>query len=122
MFPAAFASGYPLKDGRTSAQFGLRLRRVACKATAEAFTVRPSFALPSRTGWTDDVEAPLFLRSFGVPFWALARVFGRDRMYGYRLAVGRGRLRIVGTTARRAPVPEHRLADEHHQPRDGTKD
>jgi hypothetical protein len=73
------------------------------------------------TGWTDDVEGPLFLRAFGVPFWALARVFGRDPMFWYRLEVGLGRHSIVGTTARHAAVPEHLVADEHHQPRDGTK-
>src|SRR5918996_3793182 len=70
LFPEAFAQGYTLKDARTSAKLGLRLRRVECKATGAAFTVRPSFALPYMVGWTDDVEEPLFLRRFGVPFWA----------------------------------------------------
>jgi hypothetical protein len=32
------------------------------------------------TARTGDIETPLFLRTFGVPFWALARVFGRDPM------------------------------------------
>lgn len=73
------------------------------------------------TAWTDDADGPLFLRSFGVPFWALARVFGRDAMFWYRAEVSLGRNSIVGTTVRRAPLPEHVLADEHHQPRDGTK-
>jgi hypothetical protein len=63
----------------------------------------------------------LFLRAFGVPFWAMARVFGKDPMYWYRLEISLGRNSIVGTTARRAPLPEHLLADEHHQPRDGVK-
>ena len=66
-------------------------------------------------GPRDDVEGPLFLRTFGVPFWALARVFGRDPMYWYRLEVGLGRNSVVGTTVRRAELPEHLLADEHHQ-------
>jgi pyridoxal biosynthesis lyase PdxS len=61
------------------------------------------------------------LRAFGVPFWALAHVFGRDPRYWYRLEVGLGRNRIVGTSVRQVPVPEHLLADEHHQPRDGVK-
>jgi hypothetical protein len=72
-------------------------------------------------GWTDDAQAPLFLRAFGVPFWALARVFGKDPMYWYRLEVALGRSSVVGTTVRRAALPEHLLADEHHQPRDGEK-
>ena len=121
LFPQGFARGYTLKDSRRSAKRGLRLRRIRCKATGQTFSVRPCFALPYMTGWTDDVEGPLFLRGFGVPFWALARVFGRGPMYWYRLELSLGSNSIVGTTIRRAPLPEHLLADEHHQPRDGTK-
>src|SRR5262249_27491336 len=110
-----------LKDHRLSTKRGLRLRRIRCTATGEVSSVRPAFVLPYMTAWADDAEGPLFLRAFGVPFWALARVFGRDPMFWYRLEVGLGRHSLVGTTARRAPVPEHLLADEHHQPRDGTK-
>jgi hypothetical protein len=121
LFPKDFASGYRLKDDRLSAKTGLRLRRIRLRATGAAFSVRPSFALPYLTGETDDVQGPLFLRAFGVPFWALARVFGKDPMYWYRLAVGLGRNSVVGTTLRRAAVPEHLLADEHHRARDGAK-
>lgn len=121
LFPDAFAQGYTLKDSYTSTKTGLRLRRIECKATAESFTVRPSFVLPYLTGYADAVEKPLFLRSFGVPFWALARVFGKDPMYWYRLEVSLGRNSIVGTTLRQASVPEHLLADEHHQTLQGEK-
>ena len=121
LFPEAFAQGYTLKDDRTSAKLGLRLRRIACKATGQAFTVRPSFVLPYMAGWTDEVEKPLFLRRFGVPFWALARVFGHDPMYWYRLEVSLGRNSIVGTTVRRVDIPADLLADEHHQRCDGEK-
>jgi hypothetical protein len=121
LFPAAFAAGYTLKDWRFSTRLGVRIRRIRVAATKHAFSVRPSFALPYMTGLTDDAQGPLLLRTFGVPFWALARVFGRGPMYWYRLEVGLGRNSIVGTTLRRAKVPEHLLADEHHQPRDGTK-
>jgi hypothetical protein len=72
-------------------------------------------------GYADEACDPLFLRAFGVPFWALARVFGRGVMYWYRLEVALGRNSVVGTTVRRSELPEHLLADEHHQPRDGTK-
>src|SRR5215831_15593895 len=116
LFPKAFTAGYRLKDVRRSAKLGIRLRRIRCKATGEAFTVRPSFVLPYLTGYTDQVEGPLFLRSFGVPFWALARVFGNGPMYWYRLEISLGGHSIVGTTLRRAARPEHLLADEHHQP------
>jgi hypothetical protein len=121
LFPAAFASGYTLKDDRVSAKRGLHLRRIHCKATGAAFSVRPCFVLPYLTAWTDDAEGPLFLRSFGVPFWALARVFGKSPSFWYRVEVGLGRNSIAGTTARCAPLPEHLLADEHHQPRNGAK-
>jgi hypothetical protein len=121
LFPAAFADGYRLKDQRRSARTGLRLRRIRLRATGQSFSVRPSFALPYQTGLADDVQGPLFLRSFGVPFWALARVFGKDANYWYRLEVGLGRNSLVGTSLRRARLPAHLLADEHHQPRDGVK-
>src|SRR5262249_7090793 len=121
LFPKAFAQGYTLKDSRLSAKRGLRLRRIRCKATGQTFSVRPCFVLPYMTGWADDVAAPLFFRRFGVPFWALAHVFGHGLMYWYRLELGLGRPSIVGTTVRRAELPGHLLADEHHQPRDGVK-
>jgi hypothetical protein len=121
LFPEGFAAGYLLKDCRPSRKLGLLLRRVRLKATGQTFTVRPSFALPYMAGRADDASDPLFLRAFGVPFWALARVFGRDHAYWYRVEVALGRNSVTGTTLRRADVPEHLLADEHHQPRDGTK-
>jgi hypothetical protein len=121
LFPTDFAKGYRLKDSRTSLRAGLRLRRIRLKATGEAFSVRPAFLLPYLAGSTDAAQDPLFLRAFGVPFWALARVFGKNPMYWYRLEVSLGRNSIVGTTLRRAQLPEHLLADEHHQRRDGEK-
>jgi hypothetical protein len=121
LFPEAFDQGYRLKDDRTSAKRGIRLRRVRLRSTGESYSVRPSFVLPYMTGSTDEVEGPLFLRAFGVPFWAISRVFGRDPMYWYRLEVSLGRNSVVGTTLRRAELPRHLLADEHHQTRDGVK-
>lgn len=121
LFPKDFARGYRLKDSRCSAKTGLRLRRIRLRSTGQAFSIRPSFVLPYLTGSTEAVQGPLFLRAFGVPFWALARVFGKDSMYWYRLEVGLGRNSLVGTTLRQAPLPAHVLADEHHQSRDGVK-
>lgn len=121
LFPQAFAQGYRLKDGRVSKKLGLRLRRVRLKATGQSFSVRPSFALPYLVGTADGVADALFLRSFSVPFWAIARVFGKDHDFWYRLEVALGRNSIVGTTVRQAHLPEHLLADEHHQTRDGVK-
>ena len=56
-----------------------------------------------------------------MPFWALAYVFGRNAMYWYRLELSLGRNSVVGTTVRRAELPEHLLADEHHQRLRGEK-
>ena len=90
LFPEGFACGYRLKDGRVSARTGLPLRRVRLKATGRSFSVRPSFVLPYVTGYTDDVQGPLFLRAFGVPYWAIARVWwwpwlaNRERRIGSR--------------------------------------
>ena len=85
LFPADFEQGYLLKDIRPSRKLGIPLRRILCKSSDRSFSVRPSCVLPYMAGWTDEVEKPLFLRRFGVPFWAIAHVFGRNPMYWYRL-------------------------------------
>jgi hypothetical protein len=103
LFPPNFALGSQLKDGRMSARPGLSIRRILLR-DGTSYSIRPSFLTPYLTARTDEVQGPLFLRKFGGPFWALARVFG-----------------LVGTTARKAELPRHFLADEHHQPRDGQK-
>lgn len=120
LFPANFAEGYQLKDDRRSAKQGVPIRRIVLK-DGLAYSVRPSFLLPYMTARTEDVQGPLFLRKFGVPFWALAYVFGRDSMFWYRMECGLGRFSVVGTTVRRAALPEDLLADEHHQTLDGKK-
>jgi hypothetical protein len=121
LFPEAMALGYELKDSYRSKKLTIRQRRIVSKTTKEAFTVKPSFVMPYMVGLTEDVEAPLFLRAFGVPFWALAHVFGKDPMYWYRLEIGLGRNSIVGTTIHQAEIPKDLVADEHHQTRDGVK-
>lgn len=121
LFPEGFAQGYLLKDNRVSAKLGIGLRRIECKATEEAFTIRPSFVLPYLAGFTDDVADGLFLRRFGLPYWALAHVFGKDANYWYRLEISLARNSIVGTTVRQVEVPDDPVADEHHQSLDGEK-
>ena len=119
LFPDDFALGYQLKDDRMSAKQRIRIRRIILK-DGTAYSIRPSFLMPYLTARTADVEPALFLRKFGVPFWALARVFGRDPMFYYRLECALGRASIVGTTVK-VDLPEHLVADEHHQTRDGQK-
>ena len=120
LFPPGFARGYALKDGRMSAKQGAPIRRILLSGGA-AYSIRPSFLMPYMVGRAGAVEGPLFLRRFGVPYWALARVFGRDPMYWYRLTCGLGRSSVAGATMRRAEIPIHLLADEHHQTIDGRK-
>jgi hypothetical protein len=122
LFPEGFACGFTLKDRRTSRKVDppLVLRRIQLR-DGTAYSIRPSFLLPYLTARTDAVQHPLFLRKFGVPFWALARVFGRNPMFWFRLECQLGRHHLVGTTVRHAPIPTHLAADEHHQTCAGKK-
>jgi hypothetical protein len=119
LFPRDFP-GYQLMGRRTSARTGAIIRRVRLKGGA-AYSIRPSFLMPYMTARTAEVQGPLFLRKFGVPYWALARVFGRSAMSWYRMECALGRFSVAGTVARRAALPAHLLADEHHQTLDGEK-
>ena len=98
----------------------MRLRRIRlcqddAEGQAQVFAIAPSQVLPYMTGYTDAVEKALFLRRFGVPFWGLTYVFGRDDSYWERLSRSLGRYPIVGTTLKDPQkLPEHLLADEKH--------
>jgi hypothetical protein len=120
LFPKNFAAGYQLKDDRRSAKQDVPIRRIVLN-DGLSYSVRPSFVMPYMTARTKDAQGPLFLRKFGVPFWALARVFGHSPMSWYRIECGLGRFSVVGTTVRQVGLPEHILADEHHQTLDGQK-
>jgi hypothetical protein len=71
LFPANFAHGYRLKDDRFSVKQEVLIRRVRLR-DGTAYSIRPSFLMPYLSARTEKVEGPLFLRTFGVPFWALA--------------------------------------------------
>lgn len=120
LFPEGFAKGFQMVDCRTSKKMQLSLRRIQLR-DGTRFTVRPSFVMPHMTARVGTVENPLFLRKFGVPFWALAHVFGRNPMFWFRQECRLGNFSIVGTTVRQAAVPKHLVADEHHQTCDGEK-
>jgi len=90
LFLEGFGEGYGMKDSRTSLKQDVSLRRIVLR-DGRSYSIHPSFLMPYMTAWTEDVEGPLFLRKFGVPFWALARVFGRDPMYWHRMELGLGR-------------------------------
>lgn len=128
LFPAMIANGYALHDMRISRKMPeVSLRRIKLKSSDEkgkdiVVTIAPSAVMPYMTGYTDEVEKALFLRRFGVPFWALTYVFGRDDNYWYRLASHWGSYDIVQTTVKEPNnLPEHLLADEKHIRLNGEK-
>ena len=107
---------------QVSAKLDVCVRRIRLAATGEVYGIHPSFVMPYLVGYTADVEHALFLEGFGVPFWALTHVFGRDDMYWYRLSAAVGRNSIVGTTVKRAEhLPADLLADEKHTKHCGEK-
>jgi hypothetical protein len=113
LFPSEITNGYRMKDFYLSKKLSIWIRRI--KIAGLAYTIRPSFTMPYMTAIVDDVEKGLFLRKFGVPFWALSHIFGRDQMYWYRLEQSLGRNSIVGTTIRNSDdIPLHLSADEKH--------
>ncbi len=128
LFPQAIEKGYVLHDMRTSVKMpDIHMRRIKLKERDEqgkelVLTIVPSGIMPYLTGYTDEVEKALFLRRFGVPFWALSYVFGRDDDYWYRMVSHLGSYSIVQTTIKDAErLPEHLLADEKHVHFNGEK-
>ena len=127
LFPAEIEQGYQLYGfARQSVKMpAVRIRRIGLPTEAggiEVYNIVPSFVLPYRVGYSEDVEKALFLRRFGVPYWGLTYVFGPDDMYWQRLVCQLGRNDIVGTTLKDAEqLPAHVLADEKHTRLNGEK-
>jgi len=102
-----------MKEIRVSKKLKLKIRRIVIAGVS--YTIRPSFAMPYMTGFVKDVEKPLFLRKFAVPFWALSHCFGKNPMYWYRLEATIGGYSLVGTTIKSPEkLPQHLSADEKH--------
>jgi hypothetical protein len=126
LFPQPIGAGYTLHD-RLPASVklpGVRFRRIKLKAAApvQVFTICASDVMPYMTGFTTDIEKALFLRRFGVPFWALTHVFGRNDAYWYRLTTTFGRYEIVTTVVKDPEcLPDDLLADEKHTHFNGEK-
>jgi hypothetical protein len=128
LFPVDIDQGYQLYGfSRPSVKMPhVKRRRIRLAASDERasrlYTIVPSFVLPYMAGDTDEVEKALFLRRFGVPFWGLTYVFGRNDMYWQRLVAQLGRNDLVGTTLKDPDLlPEHLLADEKHTRLNGDK-
>jgi hypothetical protein len=113
LFPEGFGEGFAFHDTYQSRKLKLVLRRVKLKISGEVFTLRPSFVMPYLVARTQDIERALYLRQWGVPFEALAYVFGRNAMFWYRAWLSLGRSNIVGTTVKSFEVmPKDLVADE----------
>jgi hypothetical protein len=122
LFPKRFAEGYLMKDMRLSQKIYLTLRRIILNFDGKCYTIHPSFIMPGCSGLTESVSKGLLLRKFGVPFWAIAHIFGHDAMYWYRQESSLGRYSIVGTTVKDASkLPENLSADEKHSKISGGK-
>jgi len=99
---------------------GIGIRRIALR-NGDPYQIRPSLMLPMMVGRVDEVEGGMLMRKFGVPYWAIAYVFGRNATFWYRLETNIGRNSIVGTTVKTTEIPIHLVADEHHEKRGGEK-
>jgi hypothetical protein len=120
LFPSGIKNGFKLKETRHQIKSGIPTRRIIVDDVA--YTIRPSFVLPYHVAFAQDVETPLFLRKFDVPFWALSQVFGKNAMYWYRIEQSLGRNSILGTTIKDPELlPEHLGADEKHSRMKGNK-
>jgi hypothetical protein len=114
LFPQAFAGGWQFHSHYSlKKQQGLKLRRIRVNQTDEVFTLRPCFLMPYASAYTREVEKALYLRQFGVPFDALAYVFGRNASFWERAWLGFSRPSLVGTTIKDVEkLPRHLTADE----------
>jgi hypothetical protein len=115
IFPLQITAGFWFHDFVTSRKLNLRMRRIRLVETGKVYQLRPEFVMPYMVGKTDEVEKALYLRRYGVPFDALAYVFGRDASYWYRLHQSLGRFSIVGTTVKDPnKMPVNLVGDEKH--------
>lgn len=78
IFPTGMDEGFCFHDWVVSSKQQLPMRRIKLKENSEVYQLRPDFILPYMVGKTDEIDKPMYLRQFGVPFEALAYVFGRN--------------------------------------------
>ena len=115
IFPPELEQGFWFHDFVFSTKQKLPIRRIRLKQNQQVYQLRPDFMMPYMVGKTDEIDKPMYLRHFGVPFEALAYVFGRNPMYWYRIYLSLGRASIVGTTIKDPQkLPQHLVADEKH--------
>lgn len=122
LFPPGFEQGFIFKGTYHSKKQDVDLRRIKLKASSDTFQIRPSSLLPYMIGRTAELDKALYLRQWGVPFDALAYVFGKDPSFWYRASLSMGRPSIVGSTIKsKEKLPSHIVADEKHTRLKGDK-
>lgn len=115
LFPMSLSLGYKLngKTRKSKKELGFQMRKISVQGFN--YQIRPSFMLPYCRAKSDVVSKGLFLLRFGVPFWALAFVFGYNTTWWYRMFIFLSHYNLVGTTVYESDdLPKHVLADEHH--------
>ena len=114
LFPEEISKGFNFCGFVESKKQEMKIRRIKLKNN-EVYQIRPSFLMPYMIAKTDEIEKILYLRRWGVPFEALAYVFGRNPMYYYRAFISLGRPNLVSTTIKYPKdLPKDLLADEKH--------
>jgi hypothetical protein len=115
LFPPQMQQGYRFYGLIFSKKLQIKLRRIQILTSGEVYQLRPDFIMPYMIGKTDDLEKALYLRRYGVPYDALAYVFGHSAMYWYRAVQNLGKLSVVGTTVKSPTlIPVDLVADEKH--------
>jgi len=113
LFPPQIQQGYLMKDDRIPKKLSIPIRRITIGGVS--YSIRPSFVMPYMAGLSDKVEPAMFLRKFSVPYWAIARNYGHNPMYWYRLECSLGRNSIVGTTVQtKEKLTQNLVVDEKH--------
>jgi hypothetical protein len=122
LFPPGFEKGFIFKGTYFSKKQDIVLRRIKLIANGDTFQLRPSFVMPYMVGRTEELDKALYLRQWGVPFDALAYVFGKNPSFWYRASQSLGRPSIVGSTVKsKDKLPAHIVADEKHTRLKGDK-
>jgi hypothetical protein len=121
-FPREIENGYDFHGFKTSGKLGGRTRQIKLKSNGEVYRICPSYILPYNVGYVDDTWKAVLLTCFGVPFWVITYLFGKDDMYWYRIITSLGRNSVVGTTIYDSKnIPKDLLADEKHTKLGGLK-
>lgn len=106
LFPQGMKNGYRFHNLVHSKKMPelvrrrIRLLDEYKKPTNIIYSIHPSFAMPYLVGKTEMVEKALFLRGFGVPYWALTYCFGHTDMHWYQMEKHFGIYSMVGTTVK----------------------